>query len=107
MVVLAIPPQVLTVQVQLRQLLAKLAAPFRLGEQDRALLAAADAFYGVADLALSRRLTVRCDNTALLSALGELHRCVTVRCLPWHIVSRTRLEKQILNCALLVQTGRM
>lgn len=58
-------------QSQLRQLLLKLARPRGMNADERSLLAAADAFYGVSDLALATdQLTIRADNTALLSALG-------------------------------------
>lgn len=60
------------VQSQLRQLLLKLAAPKGMNADEHALLAAVEAFYGVADFALATRdVTTRADNIALLSALGE------------------------------------
>ncbi len=58
--------------MQLRKLLEKLAKPTQLTADERALLAAADAYYGTSDLAFARAtVPVRCDNTVLFAALGK------------------------------------
>jgi hypothetical protein len=64
--------QAITVQSQLRQLLLMLVSPRGMYAEERALLVAAEAFYGVSELALSTGdLVTRSDNAALLHALGK------------------------------------
>jgi hypothetical protein len=63
---------VLAVQSQLRQLVLKLVRPKGMSSEERALLMAAEAVYGISELALSTGdLPTRADNALLMSALGE------------------------------------
>ena len=67
-------------QSQLRQLVLKLVRPKGMTSEERALLTADEAIYGISELALSTGdLPTRADNALLMSALGEPN-SVTAMC---------------------------
>lgn len=79
-------------QSQLRQLVLKLVRPKGMSSEERALLTAAEAVYGISELALSTGdLPTRADNALLMSALGEPNSVTTMcaqDCL--HLMSQLR-----------------
>lgn len=79
-------------QSQLRQLVLKLVRPKGMSSEERVLLTAAEAVYGINELALSTRdLPTRADNALLMSALSEPN-SVTAMCAQdcLHLMSQLR-----------------